>query len=395
MRFRIVFLISSLILAGLSFSVYCDTFISRDSNEVLHGYVTSQHDNGNTIIYTVQNGLQSVDIGKWKVLKNNFGRNNKVIVIELDGSLYLKHVTNALEAAIKNAVDSGAIFILLEIDSPGGRAVHIEKICDTLLRNNQTQIMAYIKGGQYGGALSGAAAIALACDKIYMSPSSTIGAAAITSTDDPNDKISIAWQQYLESLARRRERPGIIARAMVNRNIEVVEVIENGKHKYIEPMQADANQIVVRTWTKIGSLLTLTATEARQCRISEAIAKSRYEALFFNDATNAEIAVDPSVNEALRTFRKAQLKFSRLRATLDANIKLVEQTDNLEAAINLLREIRQDYKSLLLLAQRFPDLYLDEELIEEQLDSAEDYYKKAKSKKLQIESQNGNRYRKK
>ena len=44
-------------------------------------------------------------------------------------------------------------------------------------------------------------------------------------------------------------------------------------------------------------------------------------------------------------------------------------------------QIRDDYQSLLLLAKRYPDLYLDVELIEEQLDSAKDYYNRAKDKK--------------
>jgi hypothetical protein len=94
-----------------------------------------------------------------------------------------------------------------------------------------------------------------------------------------------------------------------------------------------------------------------------------------------EIKIDDSADEAVRTFRKAKLKFTRLRNTLDANIRRIEKTENLEEAINLLREIREDYKSLLLLAKRYPDLYLDIELIEEQLDSANDYYEKAKAKK--------------
>jgi hypothetical protein len=101
-------------------------------------------------------------------------------------------------------------------------------------------------------------------------------------------------------------------------------------------------------------------------------------------AAGAEVVVDTSAAEAARTFKKAQLKFDRLRNSLDGRIKQVERADNLEEALNLLREIKFEYQSMLSLAKRYPDLYLDIELIEEQLDSAQDYYIRAKTKKSEL-----------
>jgi hypothetical protein len=125
----------------------------------------------------------------------------------------------------------------------------------------------------------------------------------------------------------------------------------------------------------------MTAAEAVASGIAESTAADRVEVLRKLNAAGVEIKIDDSVGEAVRRFRKAKLKFARLRNALDGNIRQIERTDNLEEAITLLREIRDEYKSLLLLAKRYPDLYLDVELIEEQLDSAKDYYNKAKVKK--------------
>ena len=152
--------------------------------------------------------------------------------------------------------------------------------------------------------------------------------------------------------------------------------------RFIEPYAAKPNQTIVHCWSKSGFLLTLTASEAVSCGIAELVAMDRADMLRKLDASDAEVVVDDSVAESLRTFRKVRLKFQRLRKSLDGRIKIIEQTDSLEEAINLLRQIKEEYQSLLLLAKRYPDLYLDTELIEEQLDTAADYYQRARIKKL-------------
>jgi len=360
-----------------------DTFTNRDTGRVLHGYPTSQIADGNTIVYIEQKGRTPLKLAEWNVVTDRLGRKSKVIIVVFEQELSLQIVAESLDEAISRAADEGPLFVLLEMNSPGGRADCVERICDRLIRTDYCPVIAFIKTGPYGGAISGAAAVALACDKIYMAPDTTIGAAAIISPayTFSDEKLSIAWQEYLGTLARRGGRPELLARAMVDKDIEVIEVIDKGTRRFIEPAAAEPGQSVVRLWSRSGSLLTLTAAEAVQSDIAEAIAIDRADVLRKLDAAGAEVVVDDSVAESVRTFRKAKLKFNRLRNSLDGRIKRIEQTDNLTEAINLLREIMDGYKSLLSLAKRYPDLYLDVELIAEQLDSASDYYQQAKVKK--------------
>jgi membrane-bound ClpP family serine protease len=361
-----------------------DTFTNRVTGDVLYGYRTGQTENGNTIVHTIEKGLMPLELSKWDMVTNRTGRKNRVVVISIEQEISLQIIVESLSQAISRAADDGPLFILLEINSPGGRADYVEKVCDKLIRTDYCPVVALVKTGPYGGALSGAAAVALACDKIYMEPDTTIGAAAIISPADPftSENLSIAWQEYLGALAYRRARPELLVRAMVDKDIEVIEVIDKGVHRFIEPYAAEPNQTLVRRWSKSGSLLTLTATEAVGSDIAEAIAMDRDDVLRKLDAAEAKVVVDDSVAESLRKFKRARLKFKRLRNSLDSRIKIIEQTGSLEEAINLLRQIREDYRLLLLLAKRYPDLYLDTELIEEQLDTAADYYQRARVKKL-------------
>jgi hypothetical protein len=361
-----------------------DTFTNKVTGDVLYGYRTGQTENGKTVVCIAEKGPMPLELSKWVISADRRGRKNKVVVIGIEREISLQILVETFSRAVSRAADEGPLFILLEINSPGGRADHVEKICDKLIRTDYCQIVALVKTGPYGGALSGAAAVALACDKIYMEPDTTIGAAAIINPVVllADESLSIAWQEYLGALAYRTGRPELLVRAMVDKDIEVIEVIDKGVRRFIDPAASEPNQTVVRYWSKSGSLLTLTATEAVSSDIAEAIAMDRADVLRKLDAAGAEIAVDDSVDESLRTFKRARLKFKRLRNSLDGRIKIIEQTGSLEEAINLLRQIRDEYKSLLLLARRYPDLYLDTELIEEQLDTAMDYYRRAKVKKL-------------
>lgn len=367
-------------------NLFCpaDTFTNRTNGRVFHGYLTSQTtEDGNAVIYDSGKGLVQLKPAEWDITADRLGRRNKVIVITFEQELSLQIVVESLDEAVSRAADEGPLFIILEMNSPGGRADYIERICDRLIRTDYCQVIAFVKTGPYGGAISGAAAVALACDKIYMSPDTIIGAALIVNpayTFD-TEKLSVAWQEYLGTLARRGGKPELLARAMVDKDIEVIEVVDKGSRRFIEPAAAEPGQAVTRIWSRGGSLLTLTAAEAVRSDIAEAIAIDRIDILRKLDAADAEIVVDNSVSESEQTFRKVKLKFGRLRSALDGQIKRIEQTDNIAEAVNLLREIRDGYKSLLSLAKRYPDLYLDIELIEEQLDFATDYYQQAKVKK--------------
>lgn len=388
LRLRTLVLVLLAAVVWFVFYADADSFTHNTTGQVLHGYRTGREENGLAVVYTIQRGLTRLDLSEWTVSLNHLGRKHQVIVIGLEGPLDLQVVCEALRSAINEASQTGPVLILLEIDSPGGRTEYVERLCDLIVRIDYCPIAAFVRGGRFGGALSGASAVALACDKICMAPNTTIGAASLVKpyVVVSEDKLSIAWEQYLASLAQRRNRPGLLARAMVDKNISVIEIIRDGRRLFISPDEREPNDVFVSRWTESGSLLTLTAIEAVQCGIAESVVADRSELLQKIGAASAEVVVRDDVGEAERTFRKAKLKFARLRRSLDANIKQLELTENIPQAVALLREVKEQYKSLLLLARRYRDLYLDTELIEEQLSKAETYYEKAKQKKRVLDA---------
>jgi membrane-bound ClpP family serine protease len=94
--------------------------------------------------------------------------NKKVIVFELDESFMLDIETAAFEQAIRNAAKRKPEFILVEIDTPGGRTDFAQRICAAITSTTSCPVVAFVKGGKYGGAISAGAAVAFACKPIIL-----------------------------------------------------------------------------------------------------------------------------------------------------------------------------------------------------------------------------------
>ena len=369
-----------------------DTFTNSRTGEVLHGYATGQAKDGNTPIHTREKGQTELKPADWNIVADRQGRNNKVVVLTLDDEIMLEIQTGAMEKAIAEASYDGPLFILLEIDTPGGRIDFAKRICSAIAKTKGCSIIAFVKGGKYGGALSAGAAVALACNKIYMAQNTTIGAATaigLSRSGRPEDinktygetvgeKISSAWRAYLASLAEQGGRPGLLARAMVDKEIEVVEISDTDKRLFVEPMNKKPDQQIVHTWNKKGSLLTLTADEAAKCMIADKVANSREDVLRDLKAADAEIAMNDDFQKAGKEFERAYLKFNVLKKSIDLEVKQLEQEQTMARGLKLLRDIRGDFKSAIEMAKRYPDLNINVQMLEEELNSVEAIYQKAK-----------------
>jgi ATP-dependent protease ClpP protease subunit len=373
---------------------FADTFRHEQTKALLHGYATSKTADGNTIVHTQEKGVVGLNLAEWRITTDRLGRNNKVVVLTVDDKIMLQIETDALVEAITKSADQGPLFILLEIDTPGGRVDFTRRICGAIAQMDTCPVFAFVRGGEYGGAISAGAAVALACNKIYMANGTVIGAAApiVAGKAGPRDlkesygeevgeKLSSAWRTYLASLAQQNNRPGLLACAMVDRDIEVVEVSQAEHRLFIDPVNITQQQQLVHTWSKKGSLLTLTAEDAVKCEIADKVVGSREELLRYLEAGKAEIVTDDSFQEASRQFRRAKLRFNQLSKSLDLNIKQLQQTDIRVRALKLLNDIRKDYKSLVTLAKHYPDLHINVQLLEAQLNTAEALYQQAKMRR--------------
>jgi len=381
-----------LVLSAFISASFADTFTHRQSQRVLHGYATSRTEGGKTTVFTQEKGLVRLNLAQWEIVADRLGRNNKVIILTLDTEIMLEIETEALQKAIAKASDEGPLFILLEIDTPGGRTDLAQRICGAITKAGNCKVIAFIKGGRFGGAISAGAAVALACDKIYMANNTVIGAATLVAISragpkdfkktfgaDIGEKVSSAWRAYLASLAEQNRRPGLLARAMVDKDIEVIEVSQADKRLFIEPVNKNPRQHLVHTWSKRGSLLTLTAAEAARCNIADKIISSREELLRDFGAGGAEIVIDDSVQQAGREFKKADMKVRKIRRTLDLEFKQMRQAKDPRIALKILREVRSNYKSVITLAKRYPDLKLSVQILEDELNSVEAVYQEAKN----------------
>ena len=387
-KWQVMILAVSLMLGSASFA---DTFVNYQTKELMHGYVTMQMEDDKTVVHTLEKGEIKLNLAAWQITADREGRNNKVIILTIDSRIMLEIETEALVKAIAKAIDKGPLFILVEVDTPGGRVDLTKRICGAITQTLNCQVVAFIKGGKYGGAISAGAAVAFACDKIYMANNTVIGAAAPlalsegspkdvkeTFGEDIGEKISSAWRAYLSSLAEQNNRPALLAGAMVDKELEVIEVSEAEKRLFIDPAEKTPQQHLVQTWSKKGSLLTLTAEQAAECAIADKVVNSRGELLRHLNAGDAEIVIDDSFQKAKKLFRKAELRFDKLTKSLDLRIKQIKQTRVRTRALKMLRDIRKDYKALMLLAKHYPDLQIDVEFLQRQLNSAEAMYKEMK-----------------
>jgi len=128
--------------------------------------------------------------------------------------------------AVREANDTGALAIVLDIDTFGGRVDAAQQIV-TAVGESEIPVYAFVRHN----AWSAGAMIALAADSIFMTPGSSIGAATPVggAGEKQPEKIVSAMRAEFRALAERRGLDPRIAESMVDESIEIEGVIEAGK----------------------------------------------------------------------------------------------------------------------------------------------------------------------
>jgi len=131
-----------------------------------------------------------------------------------------------IERSLQEAAAQGAAFVVLDMDTPGGRVDAAERIADAI---SDSAVPVYTLVNRR--AFSAGALIALSTRRIYMRPGSVIGAA--TPVDGAGqtapEKIVSAMRSEMRALAEARGLDPLIAEAMVDPDISVEGVVEAGK----------------------------------------------------------------------------------------------------------------------------------------------------------------------
>lgn len=376
-----------------------DTFTGLVGNGVLHGYPLRRTENGQMVAQTVEKGEITLDPEEYRISPNGTGRNGTVAIMDISDHIEYELETSAFADALAAEAAKGPDFILIEIDTPGGRIDLAMEICDAITKTWNCRTVAFVKGGGFGGAYSAGAAVTLACDKIYMAEGTAIGAAAVvvqTSSgriadikevrgDTIGEKVSSVWRNYMASLAQSNNRPGILARAMASMDIEVIEVSGRGGRSFIDPASRMSGQNVVRVWNRKGSLLTLPAQEAVQCGIADKAVNSRRDVFTDMGSGSARAVISDATEKARAEIDRVTKRYKQLSLSIDLRIEQLNTTADRRIALprakllGLFRDIIKDISYLIRMTEAYPDVPYDQDRLESVLNSVKADYETIKS----------------
>lgn len=310
-----------------------DTFVSKTGKDTFNGYATQQK-KGNLNRINTPGGSKFIDLDDYNVEFNTNGRKPKIVVIPIHNAIDLECETRAFEKSILAAVNQGAFCIVIDLDTPGGRVDLAERISSSITAAQKLcPIYAFISGTKNGGAYSAGALIALSCQKIFMSDGAVIGAAALVVQSEGKKtgvkeaygetvgaKYESAFAAHFASTAESNNKSPLLARAMVDKDTEVVEVAEGSRSLFIDPSQKTAAQLVKKIWNRRGDILTLTAEEALYCCIADGTAGSIEDisAKFGND--QVKIIRNQDVVKARKDFEREEKVVQSLLASFDSKV---------------------------------------------------------------------------
>lgn len=344
-----------------------DTFRHKETGETFNGFRTQKRMADKVLVYhSEQKKLITIEEYQYEITVDGKGRRDSVIRVPFHQSeiLISQTVAERIAESIVEASNSGPQFIVIEIDSPGGRGEYMKIVASAIEQTTNCPVVAYISGGDTGGAYSAAAVVALACNEVYIAPSAAIGAVGpITgaSSGQQYDAFMklyspdtlVAFTNYVESLVRNRPGIRLVARALVDKSISVVEVVDaDGKTSYVERDNRLPTQTIVRTLSEgttrtpvaegetaaqgvqaaemLGRVLTLSAPDAVRIGLADKEAASIAEIMTLRGVQNAQVVNAPDINAAIRRFVAGRRSIGQSLASIE---RLEEYASTLEEQI--------------------------------------------------------------
>ena len=189
----------------------------------------------------------------------------KIYHIPIKGTIDLglpAYVSRGLDKAKEN----DAVAVIFDIDTFGGRVDAATQIKDAILSSDLLTI-AFINRR----AISAGALISLSCEKIYMTGGSSIGAATAVdmSGKKGSEKVISFMREEMASTAEKRNRSTVIARGMVDEELEFQHIAINGDSLIVDDIEG----------RKEGKLISLTTQLAIKYKIADGSAENFNELL--------------------------------------------------------------------------------------------------------------------
>ena len=181
-----------------------------------------------------------------------------------------------IERVIEAAEKEGAVAVIFDIDTFGGRVDAATQIKDAIL-DAKLPTIAFINRR----AISAGALISLSCEKIYMTSGGTIGAATAVdmSGQKGSEKVISYMREEMASTAESRGRNTDIAKGMVDEELTFTHIVLDG----------DSIEVTDLEGRKEGKLITLTTETAVKYKIADGEAETIDEVLVIIGSENAQI----------------------------------------------------------------------------------------------------------
>ncbi len=131
-----------------------------------------------------------------------------------------------IERSLKTAAEEGAVAVIFDIDTFGGRVDAATQIKDAIL-DSPLLTVAFINRR----AISAGALISMSCDKIYMTSGGTIGAATAVDMQGQkgSEKVISYMREEMASTAESTGRNLDIAKGMVDEELSFTHLEIDGK----------------------------------------------------------------------------------------------------------------------------------------------------------------------
>lgn len=180
-----------------------------------------------------------------------------VFVATVEGTIDLG-LAPYVARVLKEAEAAGAAAVVLKINTFGGRVDAAVQIRDTLLGSKMRSIAFIDKRAISAGAL-----IALASNEIYMTSGSTIGAATPVRAGQPGEGMKTTDEKTVSyvrkefgATAESRNRSAQLAEAMVDPDVAIEGVIEEGKLLTLTTQEAVRNQLSIAEVDTLEAMLS-------------------------------------------------------------------------------------------------------------------------------------------
>jgi len=158
-------------------------------------------------------------------VQDSIDSKTKVFVMEIKAEIDPR-MNHYVELALEEAENVNADVVIIEMDTYGG-AVNDADDIRTMILEFEKPIHVFINKD----AASAGALISIACDSIYMAPGSSIGAATVVTAEGEAapDKYQSYMRSMMRSTAEAKGRDPKIAEAMVDEEIELDSISQEGK----------------------------------------------------------------------------------------------------------------------------------------------------------------------